>query len=235
MRKKRKVKDESFLQKIQNTFLTYVNCSLRADPAHLSEIAKAIFSKLPTDQETRGPTNLRSVTDWALRHPNAPLWQGLITDQEEFVSVFCKVVARTPFKGAKEPIEGEIDCSTCRTDRPQLMSIVNLRSPMIPVDYPVRDGFYEGKSPPRKIQLRYRGMIKNRAIISAVDCLECDEGSLVRLHRCDHCSKFYISKTAREQRFCSAGCHDAYHNREAKESGKRKEYMKQKRAEGKYQ
>jgi hypothetical protein len=53
-----------------------------------------------------------------------------------------------------------------------------------------------------------------------------------RIHRCEECSKFSISKTAREQRFCCDKCRLRYHNRRRIESGEARKYKAKKRIAG---
>ena len=57
-----------------------------------------------------------------------------------------------------------------------------------------------------------------------------------KLKQCKYCKKFLIAKKVTRQ-FCDNNdkCHDAYNNRKAIRSGKRKAFMKKKRLEGKYQ
>ncbi|MFC1880960.1 hypothetical protein ACFL2S_05605 [Thermodesulfobacteriota bacterium] len=53
------------------------------------------------------------------------------------------------------------------------------------------------------------------------------------IHKCDECEKFFISKTARKQRFCPGNkCRLSYHNRKRIRSGEAKEYKRKKRKEG---
>jgi hypothetical protein len=53
-----------------------------------------------------------------------------------------------------------------------------------------------------------------------------------KLKFCDGCYKFYISKTIRNQRFCSSKCRMKFHNQRRIESGEHREYKRKKRMEG---
>jgi hypothetical protein len=53
------------------------------------------------------------------------------------------------------------------------------------------------------------------------------------IHHCDECENYFISKTARKQRFCPGNkCRMSYHNRNRIRSGEAKEYKQKKRREG---
>jgi hypothetical protein len=57
-----------------------------------------------------------------------------------------------------------------------------------------------------------------------------------KLKQCKYCNKFLLAQRV-SRKFCynNDKCHDAYNNRKAIQSGKRKAFMKKKRLEGKYQ
>lgn len=56
-----------------------------------------------------------------------------------------------------------------------------------------------------------------------------------RIGQCKHCGQFFVQVTRHEKTFCSKRCGVDYNNRERVQSGEAAKYMREKRAEGKYQ
>ena len=62
------------------------------------------------------------------------------------------------------------------------------------------------------------------------------ERSLVgRIRKCPNCNKYFIFTKRATKKYCSEKCKYDFHNKRDTLSGKRKEFMKRKRAKGLYQ